>query len=844
MSIQTLTILQLIGVLAAYFGMTVLLPAFVFYRKVSGERFCIRFLIYYVIGNVYLMNLVLVLQLLHISNRVTLFLGTVLPAVWALARVHNTTVKDGVFSMAKAVNSFLSGTMGGRLLLSKALRAVGRLLKTAFLRLAGSIRCHFFDWVATVGVIALVFWQYGCNLFWNMGYCFSDMPVHNYWINALNDNRLFVAGVYPQGFHCIIYYLHEMFGFYVFVLLRMFGLVEALVIHLGLLIFLKACCRNRYTPYLGMLMYLFVDIWNLETYKRYSSALPQEFGMIYILPSICFLVLFFEDRKKENGAKGWKVHSTRYLLFFGLSFSATLAVHFYNTIIAGLFCMAIAVGFVGVLFRKAYFGRIMAAGILSVVLAVLPMGIAFATGTPPEGSLKWAMAVMTGKIDSSGNPVQPEEAEPENAGQEGTEGSAQGGSGMPGQEGTEGSAQGGSGMPGQEGTEGSAQGGPGMSGQEGTEGTAQGGPGMPGQGSAGGSGQEALSPDGATAGPQEILPPPEPKIPFEVRLKAWFGEKRVKTVRFVTGLRNALNAYILSKASTQTVSVILLFTVLPVLLGLVYLPAKKTRHYGSVLISTAFCMLFLYAVLMASWLGIPALMDQSRCSIYLAYMLPASVTLAVDGIMSLFAGKVVKQSLADMISLWGVGLMICVPWFCGAYRRPLNMPALESNEAIICLTNILRDNQRFMFTIISANDELRMVENDGYHYETINFLRAMEGENQKEYLTIPTPRIYVYIEKIPIDYAVAYEGSGTRISASGASRRLPEGGGLGVYQGRNRYTVMSRLYYWAQAFQVLYPNEMRVYYETDNFVCYEIDQNPYRLFDLSIDYYGYNSVEY
>ena len=188
--------------------------------------------------------------------------------------------------------------------------------------------------------------------------------------------------------------------------------------------------------------------------------------------------------------------------------------------------------------------------------------------------------------------------------------------------------------------------------------------------------------------------------------------------------------------------------------------------------------------------------------------------------------------------------MVSVLLLSGTYRSPLDMSALESNDAIICLTNILHDNPKYTFTVISANDELRMVENDGYHYESINFLRAMEGEAQGSYLTIPTPRIYVYIEKIPIDYAVSYEGSGSRISASGASRRLPEGSGLGVYQGRNRYTVMSRLYYWALAFQSLYPNEMRVYYETTDFVCYEIDQNPYRLFDLSIDYYGYNSREY
>lgn len=829
MSIQTLTILQFISILAAYLGMTVLLPAFVFYRKVSGERFCVRFMIYLVIGNVYLMNLVLLLQLLHISNRVTLFLGTALPALWALARVHNTTVKDGVFSAARAVNSFLSGTMGGRLLFSKMLRSVGRLFKTSFLRVAHSIWHNFFDWVGTVGILVLLLREYGCNMFWNMGYCFSDMPVHNYWINALSNNTLFVAGVYPQGFHCIIYYLHEMFGFYNFVLMRMFGLVETLMIHMMLLVFLKACCRTKYAPYLGMVLYVFTNVWNIETYKRYSSALPQEFGMIFILPSIYFLIAFFEDRKKENGTRGWRVHSTRYLLFFGLSFSATLAVHFYDTIAAGLFCVAIAIGFAGLLFRKAYFGRIMLAGILSIVLAVLPMGSALATGTRPEGSLRWAVSVMTGKVDDSGNLIQPQQdAGAGSSGQTGTGSSGQTSAGSSGQAGTGGSGQTSAGDPGQP---------AGSSGQTGTGGSG-------GTASRGETGNGFQSAAGDAVQPQENLQPPEPKIPIGVRIKSWVDEKWRKTVNLAKGLADTLGVYVLSHVSPSTVSVVLAITVLPLFPGMLFLLSRKTRHYGSILISTAFCMLLLYVVLMARWFGIPTLMDRSRCSIYLAYMLPAAVSLAVDGGISLVAGWVATQFLANMLSLGSVGLMLCVSVFCNAYKEPLNMPALESNDAIICLTNILRDNPRFMFTVISANDELRMVENEGYHYEVINFLRAMEGENQADYLTIPTPRIYVYIEKVPIDYAVTYEGSGRRISASGASRPLPGGGGLSVYQGRNRYTVMSRLFYWAQAFQVMYPNEMRVYYETYDFVCYEIDQNPYRLFDLSIDYYGYNSKEY
>lgn len=50
---------------------------------------------------------------------------------------------------------------------------------------------------------------------------------------------------------------------------------------------------------------------------------------------------------------------------------------------------------------------------------------------------------------------------------------------------------------------------------------------------------------------------------------------------------------------------------------------------------------------------------------------------------------------------------------------------------------------------------------------------------------------------------------------------------------------MSHLYYWAEAFKTLYPNEMTVYYEDDKFICYRLEQNVDSLYNLLIDY-GYN----
>ena len=58
--------------------------------------------------------------------------------------------------------------------------------------------------------------------------------------------------------------------------------------------------------------------------------------------------------------------------------------------------VALAVGFCPRFLNKEYFKRIMMTGIISVFLAVLPMGIAFAGGTPLQGSLGWGLSVING----------------------------------------------------------------------------------------------------------------------------------------------------------------------------------------------------------------------------------------------------------------------------------------------------------------------------------------------------------------------------------------------------------------------------------------------------------------
>ena len=169
-------------------------------------------------------------------------------------------------------------------------------------------------------------------------------------------------------------------------------------------------------------------------------------------------------------------------------------------------------------------------------------------------------------------------------------------------------------------------------------------------------------------------------------------------------------------------------------------------------------------------------------------------------------------------------------------REPLCLPVLETNEAITCITNILREEEDFTWTICSANDEREMIKEHGRHCEMIDLLRKMEDYDGKSAATEPTQTIYFFIEKVPLDYMVSYENSGQTISVRGAMQSLPYSSGIGMYQGENRWIVMSKMYCWAQEFQKLYPDEMTVYMETDRFICYKLKQNTYRLYNLLIDY--------
>ena len=510
--------------------------------------------------------------------------------------------------------------------------------------------------------------------------------------------------------------------------------------------------------------------------------------MIFVIPSIYFLIRFFQIPKQKLANK-----ETRFTLqCFAMAFSLTLAIHFYGTMIAGLCCIGIACGFCFRFLRKEYFRRIMFTGICSVFLAVLPMGIAFATGTPLQGSLGWGLSVINGGKSSSSTETEADEAETLEVSTGDDKNTVR-----------------------------------------------------------------VVKPDGTVmeidvsdlpstqeneSGGQTQTETTAPAVP-----KVSFGEKIRKIPGKAKNALSEMSSRILEfiiKLDVKNIGYMILASfALLLLLGLVFCIFRQPG-YGAMLMSMGFCMWIVTILLCAGVFGLPPLMDGARCSIYYVYLLSAALTALADGLLYMVLPLRKLRLVRNAVSLAVTAAVLMGMFQNHMIKQSDFSSGFVMNGAITCLSNIIHENEDKTWTIVSANDETQMGVDHGWHYETITFLRGMETLEKNTKVIIPTKTVYFFIEKIPLDYSVTYDKSGQSISRKGASRSLPNVGGIGIYQGEGRWIVMSRMYYWAQAFMELYPNEMKVYYEDNKFICYKIEQNMYHQYDFAIDYrYNQNKMQ-
>ena len=905
-----LTCLQMVGIFAAYLLMTFFLPAFLFYGRWRRYPFSLRFQGYFLVGNFYMMNVVFLLELLHISYRWTLIGCTVLVCFLVYFFERKMQINEYVYQRLNHLRKVLAGYMGVKTRRrNRAKRRKERLQKFGhwFLETIGK---HCLETMLILGVLVWTAYIFGTNYFENYGYAASDIIVHHYWINGLKNNQLFIAGIYPFGYHTVIYFLSQVFGFKVLTLMRLFGLVQVIYVVLLLLAALSNLTKSAHAIFVSAIGYVGISIWKQDAFSRFMSPLPQEYGMLFIMPAVCFAILFFQKKDEEmrtaarelgmkpkiyrrfirenrrwdrmakrmqkslsypaetlwlpfrsrvgvwkrnlwNASRTWlrwlreKLEqlpdSGWMLLFFSLAFSMTLAVHFYDTIIAGIACVGIAIAFLRHFLQREYFWPVMRAGIFAILLAVYPFFFAYLGGTEFQSSMGWALSVMSGEgtdsavsqtefadvvqngleegdtayYDSYGNLVAVEKADGTIIGSDQIQGISSGvGTGA-------------------------------------TDDTV-----------------DATGDMAVTATEQSLFTKVTVGL-WNIGTRIYGAMTRIyqacydKLVLAKEALPTVVQSYIYSDTLSQDGLWILWATAMQSLVGRAFLLFEgsyladifalvlvlglvlglvlrlRDYGYGQMLFAMSITTGMLTILLLADEMGLPVLIDANRTRYFFLYFMMAEMGLLLDALLYFFLGWKFLRIPMKLVSFLVVCLVVQEVAGLGLESSPYYVTALETNGSIICTSSILEEHDTDNWTIVSANDELQMVIGSGYHTEVMDLLRGMEDYTEYSYYSVPSEYVYIYIEKVPLDYGITWAGSGSTVSEEGAELSLPEGTSLSNYGGQNRYIIMSRLYYWAKAFQVLYPNEMHIYYEDDEFICYEIKQDTYGTLNLAIDY-GFN----
>ena len=115
MSMKLFMILKFIQILCVYIGMTTVLPFFVLRTTLLRQRLTEKILICFLVGNFYIMNLVFLLQLLHISNQFTLIIGTFVPAFIAWVRINHIDLPEKICQAHAALLAADHGTQIGEI---------------------------------------------------------------------------------------------------------------------------------------------------------------------------------------------------------------------------------------------------------------------------------------------------------------------------------------------------------------------------------------------------------------------------------------------------------------------------------------------------------------------------------------------------------------------------------------------------------------------------------------------------------------------------------------------------------------------------------------------------------
>lgn len=821
-------------VFLAYMFIMFIWPSVVFRRFLKGRSLTFRFGFCVSFQTVLVNTVVLGLGLIHLLQ--PLMVQVLFYATFLCALVRDVHWGEKQY---KKLRRLINGTYGVKTLFADVAELIGGKLKAEWEKFLKMMQGRWWEYglLSVILIYGAVYFSYGA--FCDYSYGFGDMYPHNAWIYGLAQGQIFSAGVYPEGMHCFLYAMHTLFGIRIYSCLLFTAGIHILIFLLSAYVLFKEVFRWRYTPMLALAAFLTVDVVcinEIYSMSRLQWTLPQEFGLFTQFLCAAFLVRYLRlagpARKPEGGYKAVFFKSYRpmhfpgeierppeytrnywdeNLLVFLLALAASLAVHFYVTIMAFFLCVAfVPAGLCKILNPKRLL-PLVAAAFCGFFLAVLPMAGALASGIPFQGSIGWAMSVINGTEGEGGGEIILDESGEEITGNifdsfredqdnQNTDGAEN----------------------------------PGQAGQD-----------MP------------MSPEQAYPGAEA----------FETKPQLSLGQRMERLGEALWNKLQALynDAYV-TLYRPERAGLIVFWTIVALALwlaarvvltgiGLIkgseeYDPASVDGYFSLTLSSVIFMTMYC-----AASLGLPSLIAGSRLCSIAQLLILGVMMIPIDLLMSIVMPRV-PELVVRAVSVLCVAAIYLGTMVTGTLHGYLYYELTRYNAAVMVTYSITNRLPAGSFTVVSTVDELYQLNQYGYHEEAINFVNKSDDE---EY-SLPSEHVFIYVEKKPLEYAQSHFFAGPRwlawekylayyesfvsqcpditasqISEEGEAYQGKFADSSRVYSSLEQRTMLeSKLYLWCREFERLYPGELHTYYEDDDFVCYYIRQNTLSQYSFGI----------
>lgn len=789
-------IVEFIKVLSGYIFLMYLWPSVIFRKKLSGKSLTFQFAFCSTVSILLSNTIILGLGLFHILNEGIvrwIYYGT-----FFLSIFKEKELRRYIFAHIKRT---LSGTQGWKLLIFRQAESLKIIIVNSFQQLNKKIKGRRIKYgiLFVLIVFAVAYFSYGA--FQCHSYGWGDMYVHHAWIYGLKEGKIFSAGIYPEAMHCFIYCMNDLFGISVYSCMMFLGEIHVSALLLAIYCFLREVMKSKYTVYLVLAAFLTIDMVCVdEIYgmSRMQYTIPQEFGLYTQFLCALYLVRFLRRNPEEGKAKR-KVWNDDLFLFM-TSLAASLAIHFYVTMMAFFLCAAIAIFGIVKVFKKENFKSLVIAVLAGMIISAAPMVLAYASGIPLQGSLNWGMNVMNGTDTKEGRTQQAQSIASENNAETSSqnESESQSSESIQQESGVQSS---------QSVTSEEKQ-------QTETNDALE---------------QEQTSQKKSRKTIWEYI-----KMVYKYGYAQLYGDTRAKWLlgfTLIAGILSVINWIITA----------IRFRKLPFELYLGITAASVT-------------FMILYA---APFLGLPEIIAGARLCLTEQVLLLSMMALPADEV--LFAiGRRKMACILPYLSVLGVAAIYAGTNYFGVYHGYLYYELTRYNSVVNLTNRIASEYPKQRYTIISTTDEIYQVIESGWHEEILDFY--YKSKLEKYY--IPTEYLFFYVEKNPIQYAqyhffagprwlaqkkysqyykysnaVISEGSAiksSKISEDVLGEPLTDmGKASDAYSNlKNRTILESELYFWCQDFKARLPYEIQVYYEDEDVVCYMIKQNPEHLYNL------------